>query len=113
MELALRDTRIGGVWWAEPATWRRYDREWNGTDGGTGNAELLGTIQIAYGVPTRYEITIFRATITRIGQLQGHTVNDLSNEALGYGGLTHDTCPRADLKPPPPPFHYTRHSPNP
>src|SRR5262249_32548246 len=97
MELALRDVRIGGEWWAEPATWRRYDHEWNGTDGGTGNAELLGTIQIAYGVPTRYEITIFRATITRIGQNHGLTVNDLCNEALGYGGLTLDTCPRADL----------------
>jgi hypothetical protein len=106
MELALRDVRIGGMWWAEPATWRRYDREWNGTDGGTGNAELLGTIQIAYGVPTRYEITIFRATITRVGQGHGLTVNDLCNEALGYGGLTLDTCPRADLKPPPQPFRF-------
>jgi hypothetical protein len=106
MELALHDVRMGGEWWSEPAIWRRYDRPWNGTDGGTGSAELLGTIQIAYGVPTRYEITIFRATVTRVGQLNGLTVNDLCNEALGYGGLTLDTCPRADLKPPPQPFRY-------
>jgi hypothetical protein len=104
MELALHDVRMGGVWWSEPATWRRYDRPWNGTDGGTGSSELLGTIQIAYGVPTRYEITIFRATITKIGQRHGLTVSDLCNEALGYGNLTLETCPRADLKPPPQPF---------
>jgi hypothetical protein len=106
MELALHDVRIGGTWWSEPATWRRYDQSWNGTDGGTGSAELLGTIQIAYGVPTRYEITIFRATITKIGTQNGLTVTDLCNEALEYGGLTLETCPRADLNPPPQPFRF-------
>jgi hypothetical protein len=104
MELALHDVRMGGTWWSEPATWRRYDKPWDGVDGGAGTSELLGTIQIAYGVPTRYEITIFRATITRIGTAAGLTVNDLCNEALHYGGLTLETCPRADLKPPPQPF---------
>jgi hypothetical protein len=106
MELALHDVRIGGKWWSEPATWRRYDGPWNGTDGGTGSAELLGTIQVAYGVPTRYEITIFRVTVTRVGQRHNLTVNRLCDEALGFGGLSLDTCPRADLKPPPQPFRF-------
>jgi hypothetical protein len=104
MELALHDVRIGGLWWSEPATWRRYDTAWNGTDGGTGSAELLGTIQVAYGVPTRYEITIFRATITQVGTRRGLTVEKLCDEALGFGSLSLATCPRADLTAPPQPF---------
>jgi hypothetical protein len=106
MELALHDVRIGGQWWSEPATWQRYDKPWDGSEGGPGAAVLLGTIQIAYGVPTRYEITIFRATITRVGGEHGLTVNTLCDEALEFGGLTLATCPRADLKPPPQPFRF-------
>lgn len=106
MELALHDVRIGGNWWSEPATWRRYSKPWDGYEGGPGSSELLGTIQIAYGVPTRYEITIFRATVTRVGGQHGFTVASLCDEALGFGGLTLGTCPRADLKPPPQPFRF-------
>lgn len=106
MELALRDVRVGGPWQAEPSVWRRFDRPWDGTDGGPGSAQLLGTIQVAYGVPTRYEITIFRATVTKLGTERAWTVNGLCDEALGYGGLTLATCPRADLKPPPKPFRF-------
>jgi hypothetical protein len=107
MQLALRDVRLGGLWDTEPALWRRFDRPW---DGGHHDADqpsqLLGTIQVAYGVPTRYEITIFRATITRVGTEQGWTVEALCDEALAYGGLSLATCPRADLKPPPPRFSF-------
>jgi hypothetical protein len=106
MELALRDVRVGGNWQAEPSVWRRFDQPWDGADGGPGTAELLGTVQVAYGVPTRYEITIFRATITKLGTERGWTVTGLCDEALGYGGLTLATCPRADLKPPPKPFRF-------
>jgi hypothetical protein len=104
VELALHNVRMGGVWWSEPTNWRRYDVPWNGANDGPGTAELLGTMQIAYGVPTRFDITIYRATITRIGQHHGLTVNGLCDEALGFGGLTLATCPRADLKAPPKPL---------
>jgi hypothetical protein len=107
MELALRDVRVGGLWEAEPSVWRRFDRAWDGVNSTAGTAELLGTIQVAYGVPTRYEITLFRATITRIGSDRGWSVSDLCDEALGFGGLTLATCPRAELKPPPRPFRFT------
>jgi hypothetical protein len=106
MDLALRDVRVDGVWEAEPSVWRRFDRAWDGVNGTAGTAELMGTIQVAYGVPTRYEITLFRATITKLGGQSGWSVSDLCNEALGFGGLTLETCPRADLKPPPRPFHF-------
>ena len=106
MQLALRDVRVDGRWEAEPSVWRRFDQPWNGVGGTPGTAELLGTIQVAYGVPTRYEITLFRATITKIGSEHGLRVSKLCDEALGFGGLTLDTCPRADLAPPPRPFRF-------
>ena len=105
MALSLRDVRVGGVWQAEPSVWRRFDAPWEGDDAGVGS-ELIGSIQIAYGVPTRYEITIFRATITKVGAQQGWTVEALCDEALAFGGLSLASCPRADLKPPPRPFSF-------
>ena len=103
-DLMLCDARQGGHWIAEPATWRRYDVPWNGTDGGPGTAQLVGTLQVVYGKPTRYEITVFRATVTRAGAVDGWTVDSLCDEAFSYGGLTLATCPRAELTAPPPPF---------
>jgi hypothetical protein len=104
MELGLHDVRMGGVWWSEPATWRRYDSPWNGGDGGAGTSEVMGTLQVAYGVPTRYEITIFRATITRVGLEGGLSISALCDEALAFGGISLANCPRADLTPAPQPF---------
>ena len=102
MQLSLRDLSFGGVWEAEPAQWRRYGAP--GQDESGESAELSGTIQIAYGVPTRYEITIFRVTVTAAGQQLGWTVESLCDEALAHGDLSLATCPRADLTPPPPPM---------
>jgi len=105
MQLSLRDLSFGGVWEAEAAQWRRYGAP--GQDGcADGPPDLAGTIQIAYGVPTRYEITIFRVTVTAMGQRLGWTVEALCDEALAHGDLTLATCPRADLAPPPPPMRH-------
>ena len=106
VELAMRDVHNGGDWHAQPSIWRRYDRPWDGKDGGPGSSELIGSIQVAYGTPTRYEITIYRATITRLGTEHGWTVEALCDEALGFGGLCLANCPRADLRPPPRPFQF-------
>ena len=84
VELALRDVQNGGVWQSEPSLWSRYDRSWEGY-GAPGGAELIGTIQVAYGTPTRYEITIYRVTVTRFGTDQGWTVTSLCDEALDFG----------------------------
>jgi hypothetical protein len=82
--------------------WRRYDRSL----GGETPANLIGSIQVAYGTPTRYDITLFRATVTRHGTERGWTVSSLCNEALRFGGLTLDDCPRAELGTPPKPFRF-------
>jgi hypothetical protein len=105
VELALRDVQNGGVWQSEPSLWSRYDRPWE-SYGSPGGAELIGTIQVAYGTPTKYEITIYRVTVTRFGSAHGWTVESLSNEALGFGSLDLATCPRASLSPPPKPFRF-------
>jgi hypothetical protein len=103
LELAARDVLSGGVWHARPTLWRRYDRAWvdAGDDGG---AQLIGSMQVAYGTPTRYDITIYRATITSYGTGLCWTVESLCDEALGYGGLALEHCPRVELAAPPRPF---------
>lgn len=103
-ELMLRDARLGGTWVADPSSWRRYDRAWDGAHDSEGTAQLLGNMQVIYGTPTRYEITIFRATITPYGAEQGWSVERLCDEALGFGGLTLADCPRASMAAPPPVF---------
>jgi hypothetical protein len=106
VEMALRDVNNGGNWHAQPSLWRRYDRPWDGPGGDEGSAELLGSLQVAYGTPTRYEITIYRATVTRLGSANGWTVETLCDEALAFGGLDLANCPRADMRPPPQPFRF-------
>jgi hypothetical protein len=104
MELSLRDVRSGGHWLAEPSVWRRFDR----TSATPEDCQLIGSIQVAYGTPTRYDITVYRVTITTYGQAKGWSVASLCDEALGYGGLSLAECPRAALRPPPPPFPRQR-----
>jgi hypothetical protein len=103
-EMAMRDVRAGGLWHAQPTLWRRYDRPWEGQQ--PGPSHLLGTLQVAYGTPTRYAITIYRVTITTEGSQEGFHVTSLTDEALGFGDLTLSSCPRAQLQAPPPRFPH-------
>lgn len=66
----------------------------------------MGSIQVAYGTPTKYELTIYRVIITRRGHELGWSVESLTDEALGLGGLSLRECPRAELKTPPKPFRF-------
>lgn len=104
VELAVRDVRGGGFWHTSPTLWRRFDQSWLDPEA-PGEALLLGSLQVAYATPTKYEITIYRATVTQDGVVQGWDVTALADEALGFGGLSLATCPRAQLAPPPAPFH--------
>lgn len=107
-ELAYRDVRSGGLWSSSPTLWQRFDLPWTGPEGNSrGDAQLVGSLQVVYGSPTRYSITIYRATITTPGTELGWTVEALCDEALGFGGYTLAACPRADLKPPPKPFRMS------
>jgi hypothetical protein len=99
--LETLDVSRGGVWNASPTVWQRYSGPWDGPGATRGSAELVGTIAVAYETPVRHHITVYRVTVTEAGADQGWTVDQLCDEALGYGGLTLDDCPRAELKAPP------------
>ena len=105
VELALQDVQYGGLWLSDPSRWALYDTPWAAA-GQPGSSQLIGSIQVAYGTPTRYEITIYRATVTRRGIELGWSVSSLCDKALGYGSLDLATCPRASLTAPPKPFHF-------
>jgi hypothetical protein len=97
------DVADGGTWNINPGLWQRYDVPWDGPSGMMGSSRLIGTIGSTYGAPTRYEITLYRVTVTEHGTDLGWTVDSLCNDALGYAGLTLDSCARAELKSPPMP----------
>jgi hypothetical protein len=98
------DVARGGMWNVTPGLWQRFDKAWEG--GAMGGARLLGTIGAVYGTPSRYEITIYRATVTAYGAESGWTVEALCDDALVHAGLTLDTCPRASLVAPPLPSPF-------
>jgi hypothetical protein len=108
VELARRDLSNGGEWKSEPQMWSRFDRP----SGGHGESlsqrppELMGTIHVSYGTPTKYEIMLYRVSVTAAGLAAGWTVATLTDEALQFGGLTLDACPRATVNPPPRPYTF-------
>jgi hypothetical protein len=105
--LTALDVGSGGVWNVNPGLWQRYDKPWDGLGGMMGSSQLVGTIGSAYGSPTRYEITLYRVTLTPYGVEHGWTVERLCDDALEHAGLTLANCPRAALTHPPEqdPFH--------
>lgn len=107
-ELARLDVGKGGVWNASAGLWQRYDKAWDGVPGGRGSAVLVGSIMAVYGTPSRYQITLYRVTVTAAGSALGWTVDALCDDALSYGGMTLATCPRAELTSPPLPDPFKR-----
>ena len=107
-ELEQRDVGRGGVWSASSGVWQRYDVPWDGVGGTRGSAKLVGTVAAVYGTPNKYDITIYRVTITEHGAAAGWTVDSLCDDALQYADLTLATCPRAALVAPPAPDPFRR-----
>jgi hypothetical protein len=105
VELSLNSVHAGGLWLGQPSRWDRFDAPWAGPEDPAG-AMLVGSIQVAYGTPTKYEITIYRVTITERGSHLGWSVQSLCDEALRFGDLTLAMCPRAQLTAPPKPFRF-------
>ena len=104
--LEQRDVSRGGVWSATAGLWQRYDRPWDGEGGSKGESQLVGTIGVVYGTPSKYDITIFRATVTEHGLATGWSVDRLCDDALQFADLTLASCPRTTLtQPAADPFH--------
>ena len=105
----------GGVWHTTPTLWQRYDRSWDGPLGSPGTSQLIGTIAVVYGTPTRGSITVYRAAVSQAAVDAGWTTERLCDEAFAYAGLSLASCPRAALAPPPArdpfkPVALTRHA---
>ena len=103
VDLSVRDVASGGLWRARPNSWSRWNKPWSGHGEPPEGVRLIGNVEVAYGTPSRYEVTIYRVVLSDYGLEQGWSVRSLVDEALSFGGVTLDDCPRADLPPPPPP----------
>jgi len=109
--LGAQSVEKGGCWVSNARQWLRYDA--SGVDSnGHPLGELIGCIEAVYGATTRYEVTLYRVTVTPYGTEAGWTVESLCDEPLSYGGLTLATCPRAKMQPPPKPFRALRSVPD-
>jgi hypothetical protein len=100
--LRANDVSRGGLWNATSAIWQRFDKPWDPLTGLRGGASLVGTICVAYDTPSRYNITVYRVTVTEEGMGSGWTVDRLCDEAFTHGGLSLASCPRAELLTPSP-----------
>jgi hypothetical protein len=103
--MSVTSVYTDGVWLAEPSRWIRYDQPWT-RPLEQGRTNRLGIIRVAYGMPTKYEITMFQISVTPAGQAIGIDPEELADEVLRFGGLTLAACPRAQLTEPPKPFRY-------
>lgn len=102
-ELEKRDVGNGGMWNASVGLWIRYDKPWDGVPSGTGTAYKIGSIGAVYGTPGRYDITIYRASLTERAHDAGWSIEALVDDALQYGDLTLARCPRTPMISPPEP----------
>jgi len=102
-----RSIEKGGHWVATARQWYRYNVP-GVNETGAPYGRLVGCIEAIYGATTRYEVTLYRVTVTPVGTEAGWTVERLCDEPLSYGGLSLASCPRAQMQPPPKPFRRLR-----
>lgn len=105
--VAVHDVTRGGVWAHDIGYFKRFSGPFNGPAGMRGDAVLLGSVHVTW---EKYEVTIFRVSITDEGAATGMTVESLCNELLRHAGQTLASCPRADLAPAPAPDPFRRES---
>jgi hypothetical protein len=105
--VSVHDVTHGGVWAHDIGYFKRFSGPFDGVGGMRGTSVLLGSVHVTWD---KYEVTIFRVSITDEGMSRGMTVESLCNELLLHAGLTLATCPRARLSPAPAPDPFKRPS---
>ena len=103
--VSVHDVTHGGVWAHDIGYFKRFSGPFDGVGGMRGTSVLLGTIHVTWD---KYDVTIFRVSLTDDGVAAGMTVEGICNELLVHAGLTLATCPRADLAPAPPSDPFKR-----
>ena len=103
--LGRHDVTAGGCWAHDVSYIKRFSGPFDGPSGMRGSAVLLGSIYITW---ERYEVTIYRVSITEEGAAAGLTVETLCDDVLSVVGLTLASCPRAQLVEAPVPDPFRR-----
>ena len=104
--LGRHDVTAGGCWAHDVSYIKRFSGPFDGPSGMRGSAVLLGSIYITW---ERYQVTIYRVSITDEGAAAGLTVESLCDDVLHVVGLTLASCPRAQLVEAPVPDPFRRH----
>jgi hypothetical protein len=99
------DVTRGGCWSHDVGAIKRFSGPFDGIAGTRGRSRLLGSLHITW---EKYQVTIYRVSITDEGAELGFTVDSLCDDLLATVGLTLASCPRADLAPAPVPDPFRR-----
>ncbi|MDX6286858.1 MAG: hypothetical protein QOG53_2343 [Frankiales bacterium] len=91
-----KDVLVGGCWLASPTALQRFSRPWGGPEDPAGS-QLVGSVYVMYGIPTSYDVTIHRATVTPYGRATGWTPELVCADALSSTGLALSDCGRVEL----------------
>jgi hypothetical protein len=89
--IRAQEVRRGGRWLFSASVWQRFDRPWTGPDTPDG-AQLIGSIYVTHGVPTAYDMTINRVTVTPYGVELCWTPDAVLNDALRLAGFSLADC---------------------
>ena len=92
--LDRNDVTAGGRWSHDIGSIKLFSGPFDGVAGTRGSARLLGSLHITW---EKYQVTIYRVSITEDGVSAGWTVDSICDEVLAAAGLTLASCPRADL----------------
>jgi hypothetical protein len=103
--LGRHDVTAGGCWAHDVSYIKRFSGPFDGLSGMRGSAVLLGSIYITW---ERYQVTIYRVSITDEGAAAGITLEGLCDEVLQVVGLSLASCPRAQLADAPVPDPFRR-----
>lgn len=83
----LNDVANGGRFSAGPAGIQVWSAPWNGTGGGHGSAEHLGSVDWSYDTPVKHYCTIYRAMVTSAGVAAGETTTSVLARVLALTGV--------------------------
>src|SRR5437764_11438115 len=83
--VAVHDVTHGGVWAHDIGYFKRFSGPFDGIGGMRGSAVLLGSVHVTWD---KYDVTIFRVSVTDAGVERGMTVESLCDELLLHAGLT-------------------------
>lgn len=81
------DVSAGGCFSVGPAGVQLWSDPWNGSMGGRGGSEHLGSVDWSYDTPVLQYVTVYRVLVTAAGVAAGHTGDSVLARILGAAGV--------------------------